>query len=218
MPFQNSAAAPYDQLETVGIAIRWNAEYDQMHVGVLHRLDDDVQLCHLKFHHMLAREAPDKGYFWADCGMFSGGEGRASNGRYFAIFVADASHNPAIPFGYAFDENCFSNDGSYQPMEIGKGLTCATFIIALFHSAGYPIIMLDTWRHRTEDVAWQKKTLDVLRLCATREHVDAASAYVSQFRYRPEEVAAAAVHPSPPLDFDESVRLASDILKTVGVR
>jgi hypothetical protein len=216
MPFQKETEHPYDQLKTVGIAIHWNPAYDQMHVGVLHRLEDDLKLCHLKFHHDLARETPPAGYFWADCEMFSGSEGRVSNGRYFAGIVAETARDPNIPFGYAFNEDCFLNDGTYQPMEIGKGLTCATFIIALFHSVGYPIVKLDTWKPRADDTAWQNKILAVLRGRASPEHADAAAAFLGQFRYRPEEVSAAAVHPSPPLDFDESVALAAEILKTVG--
>jgi hypothetical protein len=140
-----------------------------------------------------------------------------TNGRVFAVLISETARNPNIPYGFAFDENCFDNDGTYRPMEIGKGLTCASFVIALFHSHGYPIVKLESWKMRSEDVAWQKKILDPLRRHATFEHVNAASAYVGQFRYRPEEVAAAAVRAPPPLDFDESVRLATDILATLGV-
>ena len=214
MPFEAATSRPHDRLKTVGIAIRWDRRHNQTHVGVLHRLDD-VQLCHLVFHHILIRELPDTGYCWADCEMFSGSEGRLSNGRYFAGFVADAARNPNIPFGFAFDENCFGHDGTYQPMEIGKGLTCATFIIALFHSVGYPIVKLDTWKRRPGDEDWQRKILEILREHATPEHVAAAAAYVNQFRYRPEEVAAAAVDPNPPLGFDDCVSLAVEILNIV---
>ena len=76
MPFQSSDVYQYDQLKTVGIAIHWDADHAQMHVGVLHRLNDDIKFCHLKFHNALARETPLAGYFWADCEMFFGGEGR----------------------------------------------------------------------------------------------------------------------------------------------
>jgi hypothetical protein len=216
MPFQSSSTRPYSDLDTVGIAIRWDPSHDQLHIGVLHRLDDDVQLCHLKFHHLLRRGPPDDGYFWADCAMFSGGIERSSNGRVFAVLISETARNPNIPYGFAFDENCFANDGTYRPMEIGKGLTCASFVIALFHSHGYPFLKLESWRLRPEDIAWQNKILDLLRRYATAEHVNAAAAYVGQFRYRPEEVAGAAVRAPPPLDFDESVNLATDILATIG--
>jgi hypothetical protein len=216
MPFQQSIVRPYSDLDTVGIAILWDAAHDQVHMGVLHRLDDDVQLCHLKFHHLLRREPPDDGYFWTDCAMFSGSIERSSNGRVFAVLISETARNPNIPYGFAFDESCFDNDGTYRPMEIGKGLTCASFVIALFHSHGYPILKLKSWKVRPEDIVWQERILNPLRRYATSEHVNAASAYVGQFRYRPEEVAAGAVVAPPPLDFDESVSLATDILATIG--
>src|SRR5262249_11543054 len=130
----------------------------------------------------------------------------------FAVMVAESANNPTLPYGFTFNSDCFAGDGSYQPMEIGKGLTCATFVIALFHSAGFPIIKRETWKHRSEDAAWQKKILALLQGSASSEHIKGATNDVGQFRYWPEEVAAAAVHNSPPLGFDECQVLAAEIM------
>src|SRR5262249_3545344 len=158
MSFHSSAERQYNELSTVGIAIRGQG---QLHIGVLHRIDDDVQLCHLRFHHDLVREPPEEGYYWEDCQIFCGGVDRTANGRFFAISVAETANDPNIPYGFAFEENCFGNDGTYHAMKIGQGLTCATFIIALFHCAGYPIVKLDTWKRRSEDSTFQNDILKI---------------------------------------------------------
>lgn len=125
--------------------------------------------------------------------------------------------NPSIPYGFAFDEHCFGDDGQYRPMAVGKGLTCATFIIAVFHSAGLPILRTDTWRARPEDAQWQSAILRILEGWATAEHVAAADSYIGHFRYRPQEVAAAAMQAPPPLTFDDCLPLAAEILSTIRV-
>jgi len=126
-----------------------------------------------------------------------------------------AYSNAHIPYGFAFSEKCFGNDGSYKQMEVGKGLTCATFIIALFHSFALPIVRLESWIARPEDAEWQKTILRILEQRASKEHIAAATAYIGQFRYRAEEVAAAATSPTPPLDYNECTGLAAAILATI---
>ena len=207
---------PYTELETVGVAVRWFREYDQVHAGILVRLDDNtIRLCHLEFHHSLKFEEPATGYFWTDCERFSGSAERSANGFFFSVWVQDVADNPSIPYGFAFDEHCFDEQGKYRPMEIGKGLTCATFIVAVFHSAALPIILPETWRERPEDQEWQQKLLKLLAGHASQEHVDAAASYVGHFRYRPEEIASAAVRAPPPLTLEACIPLANEILAAI---
>jgi hypothetical protein len=210
---------PYSELETVGVAVQWHRTHDQVHTGILVRLDDkSIRLCHLEFHHRLKFEEPTNGYFWADCQRFSGSVERNANGFFFSVWVQDVADNPSIPYGFAFDAHCFDEDGRYRPMEVGKGLTCATFIIAVFHSAALPVILPDTWHERPEDQEWQKKILELLEGRASKEHVMAAASYVGHFRYRPEEVASAAVQAPPPLTLDDCIPLANELLAAIGAR
>lgn len=219
MLFQINTSVPYSQLETVGIAVMWIPDFDQVHMGILIRLgEDDIQLCHLRFHYDLKLEVPDDGYYWDRCSMFVGNKERLASGRVFSAWVLAVSENPEIPYGFEFDLHCFNDDGSYEPMAPGKGLTCATFIVATFHSAGFAIIKPDTWRARSDDAAWQQKILEPLKRHATPEHVVAAESFIGRARYRPEEIAAAAICAPPSLTLEDCIPLAEQILQTIGTK
>ncbi len=103
--------------------------------------------------------------------------------------------------------------------EDGRGLTCATFVLAMFASHGIPLLQLSEWPDREEDRAWQEYIVGVLRKNgADEKHVNAVNEQVKRgcARYRPEEVAAAGAAPDLPVGFAYAEELGKRIVVRLG--
>lgn len=199
------------EIGPVGVAIK-RASHNQLHVGILYRIDSSLRLCHLAWHHRL-EDSPfmcNADYYLDDCGIF---RDDSINAQVFAARMLTIAKTKQIPYGVAYAGSVFSGDGAFEGFpKFGMGLTCATFVIAVFHSAGYVIVDLDTWIGREEDAEWQERIIDTLeRHGASSEHVEAARMQITGVRYRPDEVAAAAADGEPPLSFDRALKLAREI-------
>jgi hypothetical protein len=100
--------------------------------------------------------------------------------------------------------------------EAGRGLTCATFVMAVFASRGAPLLHWAEWQPRDEDRVWQEKVVRALRAYgADEEHVTAVNEEAQRgcARFRPEEVAAAGVCDTLPLGFVEAERVGRLIVE-----
>ncbi|WP_138464148.1 hypothetical protein [Stenotrophomonas maltophilia] len=76
----------------------------------------------------------------------------------------------------------------------GMGLTCATFVVALFDELGIPFIDSSSWQERDGDEEWKKEILTYLSNYpgVTPEHVEAQmSSLGDTVRIRPSDVFAA---------------------------
>jgi hypothetical protein len=115
-----------------------------------------------------------------------------------------------FPYGIRFGSSCFNAAGRLVPGKNSKGLTCATFILAVFESMNIQLVHEQEWPVRTlDDRAW----LESLRPFATpaiyerlKEEIDGRV-----IRIRPEEVSGACVHRSP-CGFKDSSATSLDVL------
>ena len=82
-----------------------------------------------------------------------------------------AKSPPVVPYGFDATGCCFDTQGQFLPPPVGKGLTCATFIVALLRVYGYELVAEATWPVRAEDDAWRQDILTILQDYATPEHV-----------------------------------------------
>ncbi|MDH0275300.1 MULTISPECIES: hypothetical protein [Stenotrophomonas] len=76
----------------------------------------------------------------------------------------------------------------------GMGLTCATFVVALFDELGIPFIDSSSWQERDGDAEWKSEILMYLRNCpgVAPEHVEAQmNSLGATVRIRPSDVFAA---------------------------
>jgi hypothetical protein len=186
----------------------------QPHIGFLYRKSPtEVLFCHLAFHYDLRKEQLKTGYFWAPCQWLEDDE---ITGLIVAGKLAKLKVNSQIPYGFAFEPTCFDEGLEYQPMPVGMGLTCASFIIAIFHSLELEIIELETWKNRPDDRDWQ---IGITRLLSRVNPPAAAVAarYIGSFRYRPEEVAGAATALDVPVDYNFATSRARGILDDLGL-
>jgi hypothetical protein len=94
------------------------------------------------------------------------------------------------------------------------GLTCATFVLGVFHSVGLPLIQYDTWPQRREgDEEWQRYIIEALKQTnASPEHIQLVESEIGAVRYRPEDVAGAGAAEGIPTAFDTANELAGKIM------
>lgn len=96
-----------------------------------------------------------------------------------------------------------------------RGLTCATFVVALLAAYDIPLLDLDRWEQREEDEAWQRAVVEAIRRYAVggEEHAASIAADVGNcVRLRPEEVVAAFAQADRPVSFSVAVPLGAEVV------
>src|SRR3954451_8025983 len=133
MAVQNPKKAPVSGIGVLGVGIC----SDSRHVGIIYRRGSGTpRLWHLAMHYDLRDEPCDKTYFWANCALDE------HNKNYVAAWITARSvRADKIPFGFdatgaAFD----AKTGEFIAPPVGKGLTCATFITAVFQHLGFDLL------------------------------------------------------------------------------
>jgi len=139
------------------------------------------------------------------------------------IFVASWLHltlkTAGAPYGFDPDGCRFERDtGDYLASPAGKGLTCATFIVAVFESLGYESpIDISTVPLRDEDVAWQRSLVRHMgQWGASVTHLQAVANDIGCKRLRPEEVTAACLLEDWPVSYPRAEPKAAEILSDIG--
>jgi hypothetical protein len=165
-------------------------------------------LLHLGWHHKLDHEPWNGMYHWLEFG----GLDRELQETFadWAVLVADASPGIPIPYSIIFRPGKnFDIQGRFIHQDDGSGLTCATFLLALFSDYDLPLIDVSTWpEYRSGDLTWVRKILKALRKqiqlkrLPAWDWIEQAKRRHKLRRFRPEEVfATASLFSGEPLDF-----------------
>ncbi len=183
----------------VAIAIR-EPVVNQRHTGIFFRLSesDPHELLHLAWQSDLRRDNPNSKYIWV--------EPRISQRRLIQVAaicddIAKANVPDRIPYSFGPPNDCF--DERTCEFLLGPtttGLTCASFVLAVFHRAGLQLVHYGSWPPPTsEDIEWRQQVLANLMnpllthpLKVTQSHIEHVRSEIgSSVRYRPEHVVAA---------------------------
>lgn len=197
----------FDEVEDLGVVLRKVNDSGQLHVGLLHKPDDKPpHVLHLQTHLDLRNEVPSAGYRWIQVDLDDLNR-RALVGLCEAIAGAQAK----IPYGFAFNGAYFSATGNFLEQGLGKGLTCATFIMAVFRTLHFETLKVSEWRSREGDLEWQTEMVGHLRRKHGELLADVVGNHIGDPRFRPEEAAAGAVSSDRPLSFDDASKLGARI-------
>jgi hypothetical protein len=182
-----------------------------LHAGILFRTSDQrCRILHLAFHYRLACEAEPTRWAFVSAAI------DPIDLQVLAGMCATLDAvRPEIPYGLRRGTSRFDEHGRFVPGPGDAGLTCATFIQAVFDWARIPLLDEATWEVRDEDREAQQLLLGFLRRgeAATEEHLAAVEAEVGCMRFRTEEVAASSAIANRPVPFrvasEEGVRIRS---------
>lgn len=124
----------------------------------------------------------------------------------------------SIAYGFGKYRDVFDfQTGTYRQLEGAGGLTCATFVLGVFHAARLPLLNDETWPKPSQaDLDWE---ISIARTLASKEWSSKqAESVVSQVpakRYQPHEVTAAALSDSLPATFEQIKGNAIEIKRLV---
>jgi hypothetical protein len=137
------------------------------------------------------------------------------NATFMANYIEAVATQATDKVDYGINPSGISFDGSgqFHSLDPAKGLTCATFISAVFESAGFPIVKLSTWPLRPGDAAWRNHVLEMLSSNGREDRAKQIGSEEVPFRLTPAEAAAAASADSVPLDYEAAVRLSGPLLQ-----
>lgn len=208
---------PFANVDSIGIAIgRPDIQQSQQHIGILFIDQDGLpKYLHLAWHFDLRKDDPNpKKYLWLNVPI------DPINKMHLAtvcelIFQANLS---GIPYGISIEGTGFSDDGTFIAEHNFAGLTCATFVMQVFHSQGYKIVDVENWYERDDDKVWQSSILSSLeKYGASAEYLECQRQQISKgaARFRPEEVAAAASVPNQPHGLEHVIKPAKQIVDAI---
>lgn len=185
----------------------------QLHVGIGYRIESDLRLLHLAWHLKLT-DAP-----LCDDPNYLGIRPNIPVMRQEEVALACeriyATNGRSVPYSFSAPNGCFdatTGDALFGPTK--TGLTCATFVLAVFDSVGISLLKYDSWPAKREgDDEWRAFVIEELgKAKANAAHLDAVLRESPGTRYRPDDVAAAAAAYPPSATFDATRPAVTSIL------
>lgn len=186
----------------------------QLHTGILYKAEDEsIRVLHFCWNNDGRDQPAAPIYHWVALGV------RLSVKKSLAAFcrlVAACDALADVAWCFRYNPALVFERGTGRLLGPGgEGLTCATFVLAMFKSIGVSLVDLDSWEPRPCDVWWQEHILPR----TTTAHAELLRAQLGSIRYRPEEVAAAArlKMQELPAQFASVLPGARDVLTRLGV-
>lgn len=215
-----SSRIPPMNVADIGIAIHQHEE----HIGLLYRVTVQAPalLLHMPWHNKLRSESPAAHYvLWVDPSI---PKERARVVAAFCRRIWKTNEANGLPYGLSQPNRFFDHTGGVLKGPAKVGLTCATFVLAVFDAAGLTLVRYETWPKPTaNDIKRQEDLATQLEMDeqVSREHARVFRSEVGNIRYRPFEVAGAATNDSWPSDHEYASRVAIRIRRKramIGLR
>ena len=137
-----------------------------------------------------------------------------------ALLIDLNKSKPEIPYGFkssgcTFKLDLATGDLKLSPDGPAVGLTCSTFICAVFRTLSLPLLVDAGWpSDRPEDLAWVSGMVGLIRYGT--ERLFAMRGNVPDPRVRPEEVVSAFGRDQWPVDYSDVHAIAQEIVQEVA--
>lgn len=197
----------------IGIVIKANTR----HCGIAYPAESGThEICDLLADKvLLSRPIPVDDY-WAPVAL---SPAEVSAVAAFIERILESHATKAVTYSLIFTANAFDVKGAIAR---GDGLTCATFIVAVFERLSLPLVVPSTWRARPkEDQAFQDEYLrGAINDPNPKRRISAEAAMrIAQekpnFRIKPAEVCGAAASGKYPVKFSSAVTLAKEVVAII---
>lgn len=197
-------AADFDRLTFSEAEVPWIAVVLQRtapcltHSGIAYRQHQGsaVRVLHFAAHLMLCDDPGVTSRY-----VFAVPELKEEDQEYLAGFcrrIARANAAGVIPYSFTYDPDLLFDQatGRLVTSDVGQGLTCSTFVAAVFRSAGHTLVRLQTWPGQAdaEDIHSREEMLHLWRNSGRPNLIARASEIepsIRARRVRPEHVAGA---------------------------
>ena len=191
----SQAVRPLSEMKFAAVAVGiGDSRYpNQLHTGILHAAENaPPEMLDLAFHCLLRNESPEVQYHWIQP-QFD--ELRLRQLASFCRRIWRKNAAKGLPYGFGLPNAVFDpGTGEYLIRESQYGLTCASFVFAVFHAVGLQLADYATWpAARAEDKAWQMHIISMVEQYANDPpHVARVKDDIGAVRFHPQEVAASA--------------------------
>lgn len=200
----------FEAAEVVAVSLMKTSTGD-MHSGIIFNVGSGSKLIHLASEKVV-ESIPSQNYSWVKAGLDE------SVKKVAAGMCAMIAHEtPEVP--YAFDRAGWSFDanGKLVSGAAGKGMTCSTFIVAVFDAIKYPLIKEDQWPRGTDGAVKLSIFSMIFRGARIEsDHAIAAMNDAGSPRILPTEVAASSSETSFPVPYLRAKRRGRDLQKKFG--
>jgi hypothetical protein len=176
---------------TEGIGIFFELSSRTLHTGILYVNEaGEWRALHLEWHHRLVEQAAGEVSPKASIAVVDLPRERAVVLAEMCSLVWEKfKTGRSLPYALRWTKAGFAQDGRVALAGGQVGFTCATFVLALFDSAGLSLVQTETWPQRADDVSRQEEFVALLKAHgADGPHVLAVQAEIGCVRFRPEEV------------------------------
>lgn len=212
---------PFAQGPHAAVVIK-STRVGRFHVGLAYRDGGKGRTLHLEWHKRLADAPLDTSFGWVEPSAdFNRSRARSLAG--LCRLVATENESNSIPYGFAWPVEAFDEKtGKYKEDPSRAGLTCATFVLAIFDWASMPLVDIGTWpNERPGDKEWQESIVEDLKKTnppVDQVHIEAVMKEIGAKRCRPPEVAAAFTRCPRQSTFTQVEDLSQDIANQVAAR
>ena len=181
--------------DLLGVAIKKNSSGD-IHSGIVFDAGSGSKFIHLAGEKVIS-EAPSEKYRWLKAGIDESTKKVAAG-----MCALIEARSPEVP--YAFDRAgwTFDDAGDVVSGAPGKGMTCATFILAVFDAIRFPLLKEHQWPRGADK--GEKLSIFSMIFGGDRIESDHASKAMNDDdtpRIRPSEVAASTTETAFPVAY-----------------
>lgn len=205
----------------LGIVININRKWNkQRHCGLAFNLHGEPRILHLATHNELLCDRDFNNFI---CWIKP--EIHPALQQAFCTYLeilGDAvdKGRKNIPYGFLYDDYArIEQDGTLILGGQECGLTCATFVLTLFHSQGFDLVDLKSWSSREEDKPWFHQIIKMFLNYfihngkMSLEHIKRLLSEIGCPRFRPEEIAvSSALYNQHPASTDDIRNAGSGLL------
>jgi hypothetical protein len=192
-------------------AILARTPHGNLHAGLVYLRSGGVRFLHLAWEDTLANDW-SLGGVWA-CPMVERERLEAVAGMCRLVWKG-YEKSRKLPYALRFDGTTFDRSGRLELRPGARGLTCATFILAVLNSVGIALVDEISWPIREAE---DQRFLDALSRFATADHMAILRQEVADGvrRIWPDEVLGACTLSPLPVLFDEARCAANAVLKVL---
>lgn len=210
----------YSGREVPELAILIMFTEDGTHTGLLYRFQGRLFVLDLMWHERLRVRPTDGDY---PCVIPDLLPEEMNDATVVCELIVNRKQLQRLPYGFGQPNNAQVNSDGELVWGNGAGLTCSTFVLALFDAARIPFIDLSGWVRRPDDEVRHASLLRKMEvgipehdiLPADGSHVAKVRAELPCIRVRPEEAAAAGLSPTRPAPFSLVERTGRWILERI---
>jgi hypothetical protein len=216
-------ALSFSRTEAPELAIRIMLTSDGTHAGLLYRFQNDLFHLDLLWHENLRIAKVGANDQAMSCVIPDFLPEEMFDATITCELIVNrkfSGRGQRAPYGFGMPQDVQINDDGELIWGGGVGLTCSTFVLAVFEAARIPFIDLCGWRPRPLD---DQRHADLLRRMeegipeygippAPRDHIEKVRQELPCVRVRPEEVAAVGLSPERPAQFELTARTGLWIL------